>query len=89
MCKYCRGTATPSPRTVVKIEVELGLPKGSLEKTVERKDDAGRIGYTPSKTELKILSVWNRGELTPEEVSRKTGYCMRVISKYLPIGEDG
>ena len=89
MCKYCRGTATPSPKTVIKIETELNLPEGSLEKTIERSDEPVRVGYVPSKTELKILSVWNRGELTPEEVSKKTGYCMKTVNKYLPMGKDG
>lgn len=83
--RYVRGKDTPSRRTTEKIERELGFEKGYLESLIERNKKADPTRYSPSKTEVEILAAWNRGERTPHEISRITGYDIRTIDKYIPV----
>lgn len=90
--KYIRGELIPSNKTLRKIEVVLGFKNGSLQSVVDesRKPKTSKEGkkYEKEKSiESKILTAWKRGDRNPYEVSRITGYSMRTIGRYLPIGD--
>lgn len=36
--------------------------------------------------EQEILKAWKRGDRTPYEVAKITGYTLKTIAKYLPMG---
>ena len=88
--KYTKNKVIPSDDTVLKLERILDLKNGSLQKII---DDARAEKVSMKKrkevkndVEEEVLRVWKRGERTPYEVSRITGYSMRVIARYLPVG---
>lgn len=90
--KYIRGELVPSNKTLRKIEAVLGLKNGSLQSIVDesRKPKTTKEGkqYEKEKSiESKILIAWKRGDRSPYEVSKITGYSMRTIGRYLPIGD--
>lgn len=88
--KYTKNKVIPSDDTVLKLERILDLENGSLQKII---DDARAEKISMKKrkevkndVEEEVLRIWKRGERTPYEVSRITGYSMRVIARYLPVG---
>lgn len=85
--KYVCGLALPRADTLQRIENSLGVKKGTLRALIDAEDDdIDGTTHTMSSREEKILSVWNRGEKTAEEVANITGYPLRVVGLYLPIG---
>ena len=84
--RYVVGETTPSKRTVGRIEKTLSLEPGSLFCLVDAVKQQRETCYAPSKKETAILRAWNRGEKTPYQVSLITGYSMREVGKYLPLG---
>lgn len=88
MSRIVRCVDTPNEDVVKKIEEELGLTKGQIERMVVREENDDKTRYSPSKKERKVLEAWDCGKLSPQEVSIKTGYSINVIARYLPINED-
>lgn len=85
--KYVRGMALPSADTLARIENTLGLYKGTLQAIVDEEDfDADGDLHVMSTREEEILKAWNRGERTAEEVAEITGYPLRIVGLYLPLG---
>lgn len=79
------GKAQPSREKVRLMERALGVEEGTIEQTMNREMLPYEPLYNPSKRELEILKAWKRGERTPEEVSKITGYSLEIVGKYLPI----
>ena len=88
--KYTKNKVIPSDDTVLKLERILDLKNGSLQKIIDdaRAEKVSMKKRKEVKNDVKeeVLRVWKRGERTPYEVSRITGYSMRVIARYLPVG---
>lgn len=89
--RYTQGKTVPSDDTISKLEKALELESGSLKRIVDNeKGEKGNIKkrriYEKNDTETNVLKAWKRGERTPYEVSEITGYSMKVIAKYLPVG---
>lgn len=80
---YVTGKGTPKKETVAKMEKVLGFGVGELESCINReKEDPSR--YIPSKRERAILAAWNCGELTKEQVAKKTGYSVEIVDRFIP-----
>ena len=88
--RYTQNKTIPSDDTVLKLERILDLENGSLKRIVD--DARDKKANTKKRKEIRndveeeVLRVWKRGERTPYEVSEITGYSMRVVAKYLPVG---
>ncbi len=85
--KYVHAVAIPRARVVDRIEDALGVQRGTLHDVIAQ-ERAGEDGDTHemSTREEQILSAWNRGARTAEEVAEITGYSLRVVGLYLPLG---
>lgn len=79
------GKALPSVEKVKLMERAFGVEEGTIERTLNREVLPYEPIYSPSQRELDILKAWKRGERTPEEVSKITGYPIEIVGKYLPI----
>lgn len=44
--------------------------------------------HVMSIREEEILKAWKRGERSPEEICEITGYSMKEIGLYLPLGTE-
>lgn len=89
--RYTQNKVVPKDALVVKMEIVLDIKDGSLQKIIKedkyiKKSFAERKEIIKNNTETKILLAWKRGERTPYEVSQITGYSLRTVAKYLPIG---
>lgn len=85
--KYTSGLALPRDRTLARIENSLGLSRGTLKAIVDEEDfDEDGDLHVMSTREEEILSAWSRGEKTAEEVAKITGYPLKVVGLYLPLG---
>lgn len=73
-------------KSASKIEEALLLTKGTLEAIIKNDDDNDTHGHVASRRECEILAAWKRGERTPEEVAEITGYSMKVVGNFLPLG---
>lgn len=90
--RYSKNKIVPKRDTVSKLEKALGLKEGSLQRIIDA-DKNCEVRVRKSKyetkrndTESEILRAWKRGERTPYEVSEITGYSLRIVAKYLPVG---
>ena len=90
--RYSKNKVVPKKDTVRKLEKAIGLKTGSLQSIIDA-DRNNEIQVRKSKyeikrndTEIDILKAWKRGERTPYEVSKITGYSLRTVAKYLPVG---
>lgn len=87
--RYVRGVSVPTCEIVKKIEISLGFEQGDLEKLITRKDRQCEFRYAPSPKERRILEVWDKGRLSPEDVAKVTGYSIKTVGRYLPLsGEE-
>lgn len=89
--KYTQNKVVPRDSLIIKMESVLDVKDERLQKIVRKdreikKSLAERKEIARSDTETKILSAWKRGERTPYEVSQITGYSLRIVAKYLPVG---
>lgn len=88
--RYTQNKTIPSDDTVLKLERILDLENGSLKRIVDdardKKSSTKKRKEIRNDVEEEVLRVWKRGERTPYEVSEITGYSMRVVAKYLPVG---
>lgn len=89
--RYTQGKTVPNDDTISKLEKALELESGSLKRIVdsekgEKSNIKKRRIYEKNDTETNVLKAWRRGERTPYEVSEITGYSMKVVAKYLPVG---
>ena len=81
--KYVNGLSVPRKKRVMSIEQTLALEIGTLQKLI---DEEGKVTDDEETREEKILKAWKRGERTPYEVAEITGYPIKVVKKYLPLG---
>ena len=44
--------------------------------------------HVMSIREEEILKAWARGKHSAEQVAKMTGYPLKVVGKYLPLGEE-
>ena len=90
--KYVNGISIPRKKRIASIEQSLGLERGTLQRCADadksRLDeiDNCNIEEDDETREEKILKAWKRGERTPYEVAEITGYPIKVVKKYLPLG---
>lgn len=88
--RYTHNKTIPSDDTVLKLERILDLENGSLKRIVDdardEKTSTKKRKEIRNDVEEEVLRVWKRGERTPYEVSEITGYSMKVVAKYLPVG---
>lgn len=89
--RYTQNKVVPKDALIVKMEAVLDIKDKSLQRIIRedkevKKSLAERKEIARSNTETKILSAWKRGERTPYEVSQITGYSLRIVAKYLPVG---
>lgn len=84
----CSGNRCPSRKMVKLIEKELDIEEGTIERMMRRMgkgEDEYDGAHVASPREKRILEVWNRGEKTPKEVARITGYSIKTVGIYLPL----
>lgn len=89
--RYTQNKVVPKDDLVIKMEFVLNIKDERLQKIIKKdreikKSLAERKEIARSNTEIDILSAWKRGERTPYEVSKITGYSLRTVAKYLPVG---
>ena len=82
--KYVAGTMIPRKKRIASIEQSLGLEKGTLQRCADA--DKCDVEDDDETREEKILKAWKRGERTPYEVAEITGYPIKIVKKYLPLG---
>lgn len=80
--RYVKGHAVPRKGQISSIEQTLALDSGSLQKYADLDKSDSEDEETRQE---KILKAWKRGDRTPSEVSKITGYPMEIIGKYLPL----
>ena len=84
--KWGRGEVLPQENMVRKIERLLDMEPGTLQKIIDASRTETEYEHKITDREKKILAAWNRGDRTPEDVSKITGYSLKIVGLYLPLG---